>query len=480
MLGVAVLLPLLGYWAYGLFDLDEGYYAAVVAEMLRSGDWITPHYNGEPWYEKPVLTYWLAAPFVLALGEDWGPRSGSVLAMLGLYLVVFRFARRYLGAAAAAWAVLIAGSSLLLVGIGRMLMPDAPLVLFLSLSLFTWYRSLAEPLPWRAWSGLTLGLAVLAKGPVALALFALIVTATYVWEPELRKGYRGGWLAWVALFAVSVSLWYLPAYWAHPQEFVQKFLIEQNLERFAGGDEAHRVGGLFGWVFYLPVLLGGMFPWSLWIPSAWPLRSRVGGDEGRFLRFCAVWAVVTFGLFTVSGSKLPHYIAPAVPPLAILVGAHLGARFGNSKRALAWPVAWASGVAVLANVALWTYYHQFHADVHALVKYARRQGGRLAAYQLPRRSLDLGTGKLKIQETSHPSLAFYWDGPVLLAERLEELLEPRETLWVVTRPGRLKDEDFQAMRARGWRAVPVEGIAPPTHYVLYRLSPPKWQQRESP
>lgn len=473
LVALVALLPLLGFWAYGLFDLDEGYYAAVVAEMIRSNDWITPHYNGLPWYEKPVLTYWLAAPFVWALGENWGPRLGSVLSMLGLYAALYGFAKRRVGWSVGVWAVLVASSSLLLVGIGRMLMPDAPLVLFLSLSLLTWFESLSKPLPWRAWSGLSLGLAVLAKGPVALALFGLVVAATYLREPELRKGYRGGWMAWALLLVATVGSWYVPAYLANPNEFVQKFLVEQNLERFAGGDEAHRVGGVFGLLFYVPVLLLGMFPWSLWIPIAWPLRSRVTGEQGAFLRFCAVWAVVTVGLFTLSGSKLPHYVAPALPPLAILVAAHFAHRYNATARVLAWPIAWACAVAVLANGAFWTYYHRFHADVHALVRYARQRGGRLAAYQLPRRSRDLGTGTLEVQETSHPSLVFYWNGPVLEAERLDELIARPEALWVVTRPGRLTDRDFQTLREKGWTAVQVEGVVPPSHYLLYRFIPPQ-------
>src|SRR5690349_626404 len=201
---VACVLPFLGFWAYGLFDLDEGFYGAVVVDMIRRGDWVTPTLNGQPWFEKPILAYWLAVPSVSWFGEAVGPRLPSVLCTLATALVLFRFVRRHLDDGVARLAVLVYCTNLLVVGIGRMMMTDALLVLCLTLALTTFWESISPPptLPsdrdseassflahdhrfetrrgpgstLRLWSAFFVGLGVLAKGPVAAVLFLGIAT----------------------------------------------------------------------------------------------------------------------------------------------------------------------------------------------------------------------------------------------------------------------------------------------------------------
>src|SRR5580693_6722422 len=90
------ILPLLGWWLYGLFDLDEGFYAAVVAEMNRRGEWITPYFNGHPWFEKPVLLYWVAKPCLALFGGEFGIRLPSILASLATYAIIAWFGKRRL------------------------------------------------------------------------------------------------------------------------------------------------------------------------------------------------------------------------------------------------------------------------------------------------------------------------------------------------------------------------------------------------
>lgn len=123
---VAAALPLLGWWAYGLLDLDEGFYGAITAEMNRRGEWITPYYNGTPWFEKPILIYWLAKPCIALFGEMIGPRLPSVLCAVGAYAVIAWFGRKRLGDSAAQISVLALGSSLLMVGVSRMMLTDPP------------------------------------------------------------------------------------------------------------------------------------------------------------------------------------------------------------------------------------------------------------------------------------------------------------------------------------------------------------------
>jgi len=161
--------PFLGFWAYGLFDLDEGFYGAVVRDMIARHDWITPTLNGVPWFEKPILAYWLAIPSVQLFGDTLGPRLPSVLCTLGTVALLFFFLKRHVPLPAARLATLLYATNLLVVVLGRMMMTDAPLVLCLTASfvvLADW-RLKESPGPgWREWPmmGLLVGLGVLAKG----------------------------------------------------------------------------------------------------------------------------------------------------------------------------------------------------------------------------------------------------------------------------------------------------------------------------
>lgn len=479
---VLAILPLLGFWTTGLFDLDEGFYAAVAGEMLRRGEWITPYYNGEPWFEKPILLYWLAIPSLAVFGEAIGPRLPSVLCSIGTLFAVFAAVRRYVSLVAAQVSILVLGSSLLAIGVGRMMLSDPPLILALTLALFSTFRSFdtdldtAQRRSYRLSAGFFLGLAVLAKGPVAVVLFGAILGITAGREPDLRSRMRGGWWPGVAAFAVTVCAWYLPAYQATGQTFIQKFLVEQNLQRFTGGDTAHTLGGPANWFFYFVVLIVGMIPWSFWIPAAWPRRRDGDQPEQLFRRFCGTWALVVVVFFSLSGAKLPHYIAPALPALAILIGIRLARRTTGVP---VWPALACVIAALIAGAAFRAYYYGatiggyrvpgFHSELHALTDWVRRQGGLVAVYQMSRREKDLGTGTLRLRETSHPSILFYLDNNVLDTDELEALLAAPKPLWIITRAGRIRPEDEERIAAAGQILSPAEVDARPEFYRVYRL-----------
>ncbi|MGV3614489.1 MAG: ArnT family glycosyltransferase [Fimbriimonas sp.] len=461
-------LPLLGWWATGLFDLDEGFYAAVVAEMNRRGEWVTPYYNGNPWFEKPILLYWLAKPTVALFGEAFGPRLPSVLATLGTYAVVAWAMRRRFPdrPQAASLAVPMLASSLLVLALGRMMMTDAPLLLALTGAFLTFWESLVGDRRWRIVTAACLGVGVLAKGPVACLLFVPVAGWTFWREPALRPAFRGGWLAGTAVLLLVVGTWYVPAYLANGQTFVQKFLIEQNIGRFTGGDAAHTLG-VASMPLYIPIVLLGMLPWSGWLWAAWPRRrATVDLPEAPFLRYLATWAAVVFLFFSLSGAKLPHYVLPVFPPLVMLVALRL------QDRRWAWPTAAALCVVmcVVANsvFALW-YDRSGQREAHTLARYVRAQGGDVAVYQMSRRQRSRGTGGTKLQETSLPSLLLYLDRTVVDTDKIEALTSHRGPLWIITRPGRLRTEDHVAIARAGRRLEKIVGAPGGENYVLYRL-----------
>lgn len=472
------LLPLLGFWTYGLFDLDEGFYAAAAREMLRRGEWVTPLYQGHPWFEKPILLYWMAIPSIAAFGEAVGPRLPSVLCSAGTLLLVFAAARRWLGEASGRTSVLVLGSSILAVGAGRMMLADPPLILFLSAALLLFWASLTNQnkrLLLRIAAAACLGVAVLAKGPVAGLLTILIFAVTYWREPDLRPAFRGGWPASVAAFFGVVAVWYVPAYLADGSVFVDKFLIEQNIGRFTGGDAAHTLGGPLNWLFYVGVLLLGMFPWSLWVPAAWP-RKGEADERDAFRRYLGTWALVVFVFFSLSGAKLPHYVLPAFPPLAMLVGARLASR--RPDRFPLGPAIACVVVAIIVQGAFVLYYGGgrvgpfdvpgFHREVHDLTRWLRARGGSVAVYRMSRREADRGTGTTELRETAHPSIFFYLDRPALDTDDLEALESAPKPLWVLTRIGRIDEADRRRLESK----FRVEEVTPfPTRfYTIYRLS----------
>jgi 4-amino-4-deoxy-L-arabinose transferase-like glycosyltransferase len=487
-------LPLLGWWTYGLFDLDEGFYAAISAEMLRRGEWITPYYNGSPWFEKPILLYWIGIPSLALFGEWIGPRVPSVLATLLTYGLVGWLGARRLGPASGAWAVIALSTSLLVVASGRMMLTDPLLVFAFTGAMLTFFESLMGNPRWRLATAFLLGLAVLAKGPVALVLFAVIGGIVFARERELRPRFRGYWPAGTLILAATVALWYLPAYLASPHQFVQEFLIEQNIGRFRGGDEAHQIPGLWAnLLFYPVVLLAGMLPWSfIGIGKAFSRGGPRSAEStpvevaspreyvfSTFRRYLWVWFLTVLVFFTVSGAKLPHYILPAAPAVALLVGDFLGTRrrpLAAWKLALA--AAWALGLWAFAQWGFNTYYWGgrafgtdlpgFHAEVHDLALVVRERlkpGDEVAVYQMPRRERELATG-VRIQETSHPSLLLYLNRTVTEAETAEELLAPPGRVWVITRAGRIDEEELSAIERAGRR---IEPVTTPTRQEMYRL-----------
>ncbi len=463
------LVPLLGWWAYGLFDLDEGFYAAIAAEMNRRGEWVTTYYNGQPWFEKPILTYWALKPALMLFGDVVGPRVPSVLVTAGLYALCAWFAKRRLSEAAARWVPLVLGTSLLVVGAGRMVLTDPLLDLAMAGAFLTFWESLVGDRLWRLATAACLGLGALAKGPVVGALFLPVAAWTYWKSPDLRPAFRGWWLAGTAVFFAVVATWYLPAYLSYREEFVQKFLIEQNLGRFSGGDTAHNVPFLKGgFAFYILVLLVGFAPWSLNLPKAW----RQDDDLSRYLK---AWALTILVFFTISTAKLIHYVLPAVPALALLVASSLPTEGPRLKPSLA-----RVGIAfVIANLGFLAYYYGFapfrlpgfHNEVHRLARYVRAhaaRGDEVAVYSLPKLKGAAKKPGVRLQETSHPSLLLYLDRDVLDTKDWSAILAQKRPTWVITRWGRVGAKEEAAA---GGRLKAVDPF-PPDLYRLYYLGEP--------
>jgi 4-amino-4-deoxy-L-arabinose transferase-like glycosyltransferase len=310
----ALLLFRLG--AVPLLGPDEPRYARVAVEMRRSGDRVTPTLQGVPWLEKPVLYYWLAASAFDALGEtEAAARLPSVLAALLMAGATALFGARVYGARAGLWAALITGTGVLAFAYGRAASMDMLLAAgvtvataFLGLSLLGIAGRLAVPA-----AGVFCGLAVLAKGPLGLLLPALAVLGWLLATRDLAAARRLLSPAAVLLFLAVAAPWYVLVYRAQGQAFVDVFLLDHNLRRFTS--TVHRHPGP-PW-YYVPVLLGGLFPWTgLLVPAL--ARARPRRDRADL--FVLAWLALPLLFFSAAGSKLPGYILPCLPPLALWLG----------------------------------------------------------------------------------------------------------------------------------------------------------------
>jgi 4-amino-4-deoxy-L-arabinose transferase-like glycosyltransferase len=314
-------LALLRLGAVPLLGPDEPRYARVAVEMQRAGAWVTPTLQGEPWLEKPPLYYWLAGAAFRVLGEtETAARLPAVLALLLLTGATALVAARLYGAAAGLHAGFAAGTCLLTFAYGRAASMDMLLAAcvtaatgLVALRLLGVAGRAALPA-----AGVFVGLALLAKGPLGLLLPALACAAFLLVTRDRAAWNRLVRPAWMLVLAAALCAlvalpWYLAAWRAHGREFVDVFLLNHNLQRFTS--TIHRHPGPV--VYYLPVLLIGLFPWAGLVPAA--LGSvRPRGSRADLFVLC--WLLLPLAFFSLAGSKLPGYILPCLPPLAILLG----------------------------------------------------------------------------------------------------------------------------------------------------------------
>lgn len=325
-IAIALFIPALG--SFGVIDPSEAYYSETGREMLEKNEWITPLLNYEPWYEKPALAYWLIAVSYKVLGvSEFAARLPSALLGVTLVLFLYTFARRYLRRRAALFSALILLGSPLYQVVGHLSLTDMPFTASVSIALFSMLGLLTSRLRiffWLAYG--CLGIAALAKGPLAIMLAGLVVggfllmrKATWAerWQAVLAlKPFQG--LLVTALVAVP---WYVAVCTATKGAFAKEFFLKQNFGRAAGTAD-HK----FPPWFYVPYLFGGAAPWSILLLAAPKVLLRAGNSSANFsrratiLKFAAIWAALVYLVLSLVPSKLPTYILPVWPALAILFG----------------------------------------------------------------------------------------------------------------------------------------------------------------
>lgn len=323
-----------------LNEPDEGRYSEIAREMIETGNWVVPHFWYLPHLDKPPLTYWLVAISMKLFGQnEWAARLPLALAGMSGVGAVWLLGSSIGGRRVGFWSSLILQTSLLYFVMARMLTTDMFLTQFTAWAVyFLWrsWQSLTSDLRPRTsdfwlwhlagWAAIALGF--LTKGPVALVipLVALTALVVYRWKSfAAKKLLLGGLTAGLALFLVLVLPWFLAVFRRVPESF-DYMTFGQAAGHLLGTTIKNRKGGLF---YFFGILAVGLLPWTFLLGWLWRRvppapTADVGVRVPVVLQKDAwvllnVWVIFTFTLFSFSQAKLPAYILPVFPALAVML-----------------------------------------------------------------------------------------------------------------------------------------------------------------
>jgi 4-amino-4-deoxy-L-arabinose transferase-like glycosyltransferase len=337
--GFCAFLFLYGLGQFGLIGADEPRYAQVAREMLERHDWITPVLGGRPWLEKPPLYYWQAMLAYAIFGvSDWAARLPSALDATLLVLAVYFFLRRFRSGFQLDGA-LITASSAGIAGYAHAASMDMALAATFCIGMLGWWAwRESERKIYLAVFYCFMALGMLAKGPVAPFLAAAVIVLYASAVGEFRLVLKSLWLPGIVLFCAIAPPWYVAVQMRNP-EFFRQFIVQQNLDRFSENLYHHREP----FWFYLPMTALALAPWTVFVIASlvqevrlwWAGRKLAEGSamnsEKQFGVFACCWLVVPVLFFSISQSKLPGYILPAIPAGALLIVGYLRLRLEQSK-----------------------------------------------------------------------------------------------------------------------------------------------------
>jgi len=306
---------------FGLIGADEPRYAQVAREMLQRQDWVTPTLGGQAWLEKPVLYYWEAMIAYKIFGvSDWVARLPSAFDATLMVIAVYLFLRRFRSGSELDGSLITAGTAGV-VGFARAASMDMPLVAMLTIAMLAWYANReTNRRIYLAIFYVFMALGTLAKGPVATLLAVLIILSFAIIRREYRIIKQTLWIPGILLFCLVALPWYLLVQIRNP-EFLRVFILQHNLARFGSNLYHHREP----FWYYLPVTLLAVAPWTVFVIAA--LAKVIGelrkGTGNAFDQFLLIWLIVPVVFFSISQSKLPGYILPAVPAGAMLLSSYV-------------------------------------------------------------------------------------------------------------------------------------------------------------
>ena len=309
-----------------IWDANEAFYVETPRQMVLTGDYVNPSFNGQPRFNKPVLSYWVVAGFYKVMGESvTAERAAIALGTLLLIGATFAIGRTLGGPGAGVASALVIASAPIVMLWSRRIFIDVWFTTFLALALMCYV--LAEAHPQRRRRSLVgmyvaIGLAMLTKGPVAIAVPGLALVVHMTLTRTLRDLRVMMIPIGIVIIAAVVAPWYIADYHQHGWTHIHDFFIGENFDRYT---ETFGIQNRPPW-FYIPVLLSDLTPWSLFLPAALWLAWR---ERRPDLRLMVVWITMFAGVFTLSKTKQDLYIFPAAPAIAALIGVLIARSIGT-------------------------------------------------------------------------------------------------------------------------------------------------------
>jgi 4-amino-4-deoxy-L-arabinose transferase-like glycosyltransferase len=346
IVAIAIITLFWGMGDIGLIDETEPLFVEASRQMLLTGDWVTPYFDGVTRFDKPPLIYWLMVLCFKVFGvSEWAARVPSALAALGIILLCFYVLRQHsprlspeLDSTSSQpqrtrWAAWL-GATMLMLNLntyfwGRTGYADMLLMACMGgslLAFFVGYAQVENPKIQGRWYGafyVLTALAILTKGPIAIILPGAIIGGFLLYLGNLRAVIREMKLGYgVLAIAVLALPWYILVTLANPDTFIQSFFGYHNLERFSSVVNQHSGP----WYFHFVVILAGFLPWSAYLPTAlsqtqpWRRKAWQGRSRSEQLGlYATLWFAIVLGFFTISSTKYFSYTLPLMPAAAILV-----------------------------------------------------------------------------------------------------------------------------------------------------------------
>jgi 4-amino-4-deoxy-L-arabinose transferase-like glycosyltransferase len=351
---VCVLALAAGLGQPALWEPDEPRFIEATLNMLNRGDFLTPWFNGQPRFEKPILFYWLQLPFVALLGaSELAARLPALLAAAGCVGLTWLIGRRLFGSTAAWMGALALATSFRFVAFARQGLTDVPALFFQLLALYGFLRLDAEGRDRAGWAmaWTAVGLAALTKGPVAVIPVAVWV-AFYAVRREWTGLQRLRVAAGASLALAVTAPWLLYMITRHGRRYLDVALLSEVVARVRGD-----LGPSRGLLYYFDVWPADLLPWTPFFVAAlaWLVLARhtLEPPLRRAVSLLLVWFVVVVALFSLAGAKLPHYLLPAHPAAALLTAVFIDrAARGHAPRALWWTAALLVVVMLLGGTVL--------------------------------------------------------------------------------------------------------------------------------
>ncbi len=316
---------------YLVFDIDEAVFSEASREMVSTGDYVTPTYNLEPRYDKPILFYWFSSTALRLFGvNEFGARFTSAAFGAGLVLMTFFFVRRIKGEPAAYLSSAALLLNILFFMYSHSAVTDATLAFFISASAYSFFMAVLGQRPrffllfW-----ICSALALLTKGaigllfPLSIALVFLAITGD---RGSVKKLFNPLYIG--AFLLVSVP-WFAVEFYINGMEFFNAFVLKHHIQRYTGVISSH--GGPF--YYYIGVLVIGFFPWAAFLPYSLYRAFKERKDNAERLQlFSSVWFLFVLIFFSIARTKLPNYIFPLIPPASIMAGLYATGLLENKAK----------------------------------------------------------------------------------------------------------------------------------------------------